>query len=272
MSAGKSAYDVARKQRDKAARLERSAALWEQGAAGEVAVATALAALPADWVVLHDLAWPGRQRANLDHVVIGPGGVFVVDAKNWSGRVEVRDQVLTQNGRRREDAVSSVTAAAIAVQALVSPLDCVGVLCFVRDEEVNATSSNVTVCSTANLVGVLTSRPPVLGPDEVARCADAIRHGAVRPAAPAPKTARPARRSSKRRSRPVVALAGTLLLLAAVFTGGLQEAGEWAGQQLVGVIAPDESSDPAPVPKQKQKKDPARKKDQASKNASSGQG
>ena len=163
MSAGKSAYDVARKQRDKAARLERSAALWEQGAAGEVAVATALAALPADWVVLHDLAWPGRQRANLDHVVIGPGGVFVVDAKNWSGRVEVRDHVLTQNGRRREDAVSSVTAAAIAVQALVSPLDCVGVLCFVRDEEVNATSSNVTVCSTANLVGVLTSRPPCSG-------------------------------------------------------------------------------------------------------------
>ncbi|MFC7725319.1 nuclease-related domain-containing protein [Nocardioides sp. GCM10028917] len=82
MSAGESAYDVARRQREQAARLERSAALWEQGAAGEVAVATALAALPAGWVVLHDLAWPGRQRANLDHVVIGPGGVFVVDAKN----------------------------------------------------------------------------------------------------------------------------------------------------------------------------------------------
>ena len=269
MSAGKSAYDVARKQREKAARLERSAALWEQGAAGEVAVATALAALPADWVVLHDLAWPGRQRANLDHVVIGPGGVFVVDAKNWSGRIEVRDDVLTQNGRRREEAVSSVAAAAIAVQALVSPLDCDGVLCFVRDDEVGATAGNVTVCSTANLVGVLTSRPTVLGPDEVVRCDEAIRRGAVRPAASAPKAAAPARRSSKRRSRPVVAMAGLLLLLAAVFTGGLQKADEWAGQQFVGVIAPDESSDPAPV--QKQKKDPAPKKDRASKNATRGQ-
>ena len=272
MSAGESAYDVARRQRDKAARLERSAALWEKGAAGEVAVATALAALPAGWVVLHDLAWPGRQRANLDHVVIGPGGVFVVDAKNWSGRIEVRDHVLTQDGRRREEAVSSVAAAAIAVQALVSPLDCDGVLCFVRDDEVVATAGNVTVCSTVNLVATLTSRPPVLGPDEVARCADAIRHGAVRPATPGPRAARPVRRSAKRRSRPVVAMAGLLLLLAAVFTGGLQKAGEWAGQQFAGVIAPDESSDRAPVPKQKQKKDPARKKDRAIKNAASGQG
>jgi hypothetical protein len=271
MSAGQSAYEVARRQRDEAARLERSAALWEQGAVGEVAVAAALAALPAGWVVLHDLAWPGRQRANLDHVVIGPGGVFVVDAKNWSGRIEVRDHVLTQNGRRREEAVSSVTAAAIAVQALVSPLDCSAVLCFVRAEEVSATAWNVTVCSTANLVATLTSRPTLIGPDEVARCADAIRDGAVRPATPAPNGARPGRRSSKRRSRPVVALAGMSLLLAAVFTGGLQKAGEWVGQQYVGVIAPDESSDPAPVPKQRQKKDPARKKDRASKDAASGQ-
>jgi len=269
MAAGESAYDVARRQRQQAARLERSAALWEQGAAGEVAVAAALAALPAGWVVLHDLAWPGRHRANLDHVVIGPGGVFVVDAKNWSGRIEVRDHVLTQNGRRREDAVSSVTAAAIAVQALVSPLDCVGVLCFVRDEEVTATSWNVTVCSTANLVAMLTSRPPVLGPHDVAHCVDAIRGGAVRPAVSASEAATSARRPSKRRSRPVLAMAGALLLLAAVFTGGLQKAGDWAGQQYVEVIAPDESSEPSPVDKQKQKQKqvPARKKDRATKDA-----
>jgi len=162
MDAGKSAYDVARRQREEAERLQRSAELWEQGAEGEVAVAQALEALPEGWVVLHDLAWPGRQRANLDHVVIGPGGVFVVDAKNWTGRIEVRDQVLLQNGRRREGAVSSVTAAAIAVQEIVSPMPCTGILCFVRDEPLVAASWNVTVCSTATLVTTLTSRPLVL--------------------------------------------------------------------------------------------------------------
>ena len=152
MAAGESAYDVAKRQREKAERLQRSADLWEKGADGEAAVARALDALPEGWVALHDLAWPGRQRANLDHVVIGPGGVFVIDAKNWSGRVEVRGQVLMQNGRRRESAVSSVTAAAIAVQDIVSPVPCTGVLCFVREEPVSASSWNVSVCSTANLV------------------------------------------------------------------------------------------------------------------------
>ena len=68
MAAGESAYDVARRQREKAARLERSAAMWERGARGEVEVARALEALPSEWVVLHDLSWPGRQRANIDHV------------------------------------------------------------------------------------------------------------------------------------------------------------------------------------------------------------
>jgi hypothetical protein len=38
--------------------------------------------------VLHDrLLRPGRSEANLDHVVVGPGGLFLVDAKNRAGRV-----------------------------------------------------------------------------------------------------------------------------------------------------------------------------------------
>jgi hypothetical protein len=40
------------------------------------------------WAVLHDLAVPGS-RANLDHLVIGPGGVFVIDSKQYRGRLQV---------------------------------------------------------------------------------------------------------------------------------------------------------------------------------------
>lgn len=260
MDAGKSAYDVARRQREEAERLQRSAALWEQGAEGEVAVARALEALPEGWVVLHDLAWPGRQRANLDHIAIGPGGVFVVDAKNWTGRIEVRDQVLVQNGRRRESAVSSVTAAAIAVQEMVSPAPCVGVLCFVRDEPLVASSWNVTVCSTTTLVTTLTTRPPVLGPDDVRRYAEAIRVGT------ATRTARPVShrsgkgRKSKKRGRPVVALVGGLVLLASLLTGGYQVAAGWAGTRLAEVIVPDVPSEPAPTKPAKQKRQQQDKK------------
>lgn len=248
MSAGESAYDVARRQREEAERLQRSAEMWERGAEGEVAVARVLDALPDGWVTLHDLAWPGRQRANIDHVVIGPGGVFVVDAKNWSGRVEVRDQVLLQNGRQRETAVSSVTSAAIAVQEIVAPVPCVGVLCFVRDEPLVASTWNVTVCSTENLAATLVERAHMLSADDVRRCVEAVRIGTTPRTATAPTRsikARPRKRSRVR--RPVVAMVGGLVLLAAMMSGGYQKAADWAGQRLVEVVVPEAPVDPSPT-------------------------
>jgi hypothetical protein len=254
MAAGESAYDVARRQREKAARLERSAELWERGAQGEVEVARALESLPDGWVVLHDLAWPGRPRANLDHVVIGPGGMFVVDAKNWSGRVEVRDQVLMQNGRRREPTVASAAEAAIAVQALVPmPNLCMGVLCFVREEPLTGWARDVMVCSTANLVELLTSRPAVLQPVDVQRCVDAVRRTATRrsstprprPLAPSirqPASPRP--RPTRKIGRVITSLFAGMLFLGVLSGGGLQKAAEWAGEQLVKQVAP---ADPAPT-------------------------
>jgi hypothetical protein len=51
------------------------------GATGERAVAARLAALPAGWTVLHSLP-VGRNGADIDHLVVGPGGVFTVQAKH----------------------------------------------------------------------------------------------------------------------------------------------------------------------------------------------
>jgi Nuclease-related domain len=39
-------------------------------------------------VVLHDLAVPGS-RANIDHLVIKPGGVFVIDSKQYRERLQL---------------------------------------------------------------------------------------------------------------------------------------------------------------------------------------
>ncbi|HMT88294.1 MAG TPA: nuclease-related domain-containing protein [Dermatophilaceae bacterium] len=66
---------------------------WLAGAEGERRVAAALAVLPAaEWQTLHDrLLLPGVTAWNLDHVVVGPAGVFLVDAKNWTGEVRVHD-------------------------------------------------------------------------------------------------------------------------------------------------------------------------------------
>lgn len=166
--AGESARELARRQREKAARLQRSAELWERGAEGERETAAALDALPKDsWTVFHDIRWPGRRFANVDHVVVGPPGVFVIDSKNWSGRVDVRDQVLRQNGRAREEAVAGAAEAALAIGALctaVVPQHVFPVLCFVRGEELAGWARDVMVCSTANLVRMLGTRPEVLPP------------------------------------------------------------------------------------------------------------
>jgi hypothetical protein len=60
---------------------------WQRGAAGERRTARLLDRLTRDgFVVFHDLAIPGSS-ANVDHLVIGPSGVFVIDSKQWTGSV-----------------------------------------------------------------------------------------------------------------------------------------------------------------------------------------
>lgn len=62
---------------------------WRDGAMGEEAVASHLAKTCPDVVVLHDRRMP-RSRANIDHIAIAPSGVFVIDAKRYRGKIEVR--------------------------------------------------------------------------------------------------------------------------------------------------------------------------------------
>jgi hypothetical protein len=87
------------------ARPRRDADRWARGAAGEQATAALLAGLSARrWTVLHDLAVPGS-RANIDHLVIGPTGLWVVDSKAFRGHVQARW------GRVRVGGVALSTAA-----------------------------------------------------------------------------------------------------------------------------------------------------------------
>jgi hypothetical protein len=72
---------------------------WQDGAIGEQWTAKSLRPLEArGWVVLHDLP---AVRGNLDHVVVGPGGVFLLDSKRWRGSTSVSGDIATV--RRVED-------------------------------------------------------------------------------------------------------------------------------------------------------------------------
>jgi len=62
---------------------------WARGSKGEAKLAAALSDVP-HVRALHDRSVPGT-RGNIDHIVIGPGGVFVVDAKRYQGLIRIRD-------------------------------------------------------------------------------------------------------------------------------------------------------------------------------------
>ena len=69
-------------------RPSERARTWQRGAHGERRTARLLDRLVRDgYVVFHDLAVPGSP-ANVDHLVIGPSGVFVIDSKQWTGSVQ----------------------------------------------------------------------------------------------------------------------------------------------------------------------------------------
>jgi len=176
--AGESARAMAPRHRARAEALLRKAEAFERGAAGEENTARSLAALPElDWRVFHDVHWPGRRYANIDHVVVGPGGVFVVDSKAWSGGIEVAEGVLRQNGHRRERHVLAAMDAAAAVAELVPGLDpsmVKPVLCFDREQPVFGWSHEVLVCSTVNVATLLSSRPRILEPGTLHATAETL--------------------------------------------------------------------------------------------------
>ena len=68
-------------------RPSEQARTWQRGARGERRTAHLLDRLTREgFVVFHDLAVPGS-RANVDHLAIGPTGLFVIDSKQWTGSV-----------------------------------------------------------------------------------------------------------------------------------------------------------------------------------------
>lgn len=62
----------------------QSTRAWQGGAIGEELMAQHLAELPGTFRVLRDRRIPGT-RANIDHIAIGPSGVWVIDAKRYRG-------------------------------------------------------------------------------------------------------------------------------------------------------------------------------------------
>jgi hypothetical protein len=111
-------------------RPSTQARAWQRGAKGERHTARLLDRLGRDgYVSFHDLAMPDS-TANLDHLVLGPSGVFVVDSKDWTGEVhQSSDGLIWHNHYRLDRILATLRWQAQTLGRLlgvpVAPLVCV---------------------------------------------------------------------------------------------------------------------------------------------------
>jgi Nuclease-related domain len=157
-----------------------AAKAWRRGAVGERRTARRLAALERrGWAVLHDLAVP-CSRANIDHLVIGPGGVFVIDSKQYRGRLQLDPSGRLWHGRYPlAPALRTVSFEADQAALVVTDPDVVVVpVMAVHGAQVpwgKVVMDGVPVVPARRLPSMLCQLPAVLGPERVAALADQAR-------------------------------------------------------------------------------------------------
>ena len=156
------------------------AVAWRRGAAGEQRTARLLSPLERQgWVVLHDLAVPDS-RANLDHLVIGPGGVFVIDSKQYRGRLQFDGSGRLWHGRYPlAPSLQAVSFEADqAAQVLPDPGVVVVPIVAVHGARVpwgRVVMQGVPIVPARRLPSMLRALPAVLGPERVTALADQAR-------------------------------------------------------------------------------------------------
>jgi nuclease-like protein len=154
---------------------------WQVGADGEVRTGRLLESLvAAGFRVLHDRKIPGARSANIDHIVIGPPGIYVVETKSYKGSLQIRGDEVFVAGRLKNGWIDEVNREAAAVRTVladqvaangwtVTPIICVhrADLPWFRSEV-----QGVRIVSGKDLVKWLRKADPIISPTEVERLAD----------------------------------------------------------------------------------------------------
>jgi hypothetical protein len=153
---------------------------WRRGANGERRTARLLAPLERHgWAILHDLAISGS-AANIDHLVIGPGGVLLIDSKQYRGRLRLDSYGMLWHGRHLlVSALRKVRWAADQADEVLGIADVdVTAIVAVHGASVpwgQVRADGVTVVPARRVPDLLQTSPPILGPERVAWLADRAR-------------------------------------------------------------------------------------------------
>jgi hypothetical protein len=164
-------------------RVSRDTRAWRDGAKGERATARLLRRVARHgYAVFHDVAIPGTP-ANTDHVVIGPAGVVLVDAKRYTGRVwQTPDGRVWHNQYPMDRPLRALRMEAAAIADLlgmpVHPLVCVH---GAHVDFAGLAAGDVEIVPAGRLCGVLTNGGQRLTSADVAALV-AHAHAVLRPA------------------------------------------------------------------------------------------
>jgi hypothetical protein len=172
--------------------VEPSVQAWQQGAGGELETARQLSRLlgRSGVILIHDRRIPGRGRANIDHLAIGPGGITLIDTKSSRGRVQIatvgvfnRRQQLLVNGRDRTRQLDAVERQIADVsraldRAGVEGVGVLGALCypFMRRPPLhyNRARDGLITVDDPRRVAKIANRAGPLSSDEIERLADIL--------------------------------------------------------------------------------------------------
>lgn len=108
---------------------------WRRGALGERMAAAEMSRLGPAWKSLHAIP-VGAKGADIDHLLVGPGGVFTVNTKNhWRSKVWCGGHTVIVNGQKqpyvRNSAYEAKRAAKILSAACGQPIPVRALLVFV---------------------------------------------------------------------------------------------------------------------------------------------
>jgi hypothetical protein len=143
---------------------------WLQGAEGERQVGAILDRLSGDgWHALHDVS---LGRGNVDHMLVGPGGIFTIETKSNRGRIQVDriDPAMLKQAYAQKKLLERITAYEVQPLLVFSQAWLIG--------SVPAHRKGVVVLSARMLEGYLARRKPTTAADEAeqvhARLATAV--------------------------------------------------------------------------------------------------
>lgn len=157
--------------------LAADSVAWYRGAQGEIEVGKILSRLPSEWRVFHALPI-GKAGADIDHLVVGPGGIFTINTKHHRGKkIWIAERSFLVNGQKQPYLRNSKFEATRVTKMLqdrmpqLPPAQAVIALVSPGQITVKKKPDGVSVLDAVNLRRWLLKRPVALAESELVELA-----------------------------------------------------------------------------------------------------